>query len=118
MKENKFGLIAGFIFGLLTPFLSALGLVSRYMEMFGRILLYPGILVSQFAVVQTGSDSYSSAISMPLLLLINGIFYGLIGMLLQKHLRKKKYVALIFGGIIALIILVLVLESLLFGLSA
>lgn len=105
LQENKFGIILGFIFGLLSIYLMAFGLFSETAGILGLIFRFPGPLIGNFFVFQTGPSSYSTSISMPIALILNGIFYALIGMLLQHWLKRKLYVSLVFLGIIIVIIL-------------
>jgi hypothetical protein len=112
LKENKFGIIIGFIFGIFSIFLATLGLISGFAGTLGFIFRFPGPLIGQLFLIQTGPNSYSAAVSMPLAIILNAIFYGLVGGYLQKWLKKKKYVIFIFVGIILLFIVGIIIESL------
>ncbi len=111
LRNNKFGIIIGFLFGLLTIPLAALGLVSGIAGLIGLIFRFPGPLIGQLFVYQTAPNTYSSSVAMPVALLLNGVFYALVGGLLQKWLKKKKYVVLIFVGVIVIIILAIIVET-------
>ena len=111
IREYKFGLITGFIFGLITIPLAALGLISGIGGLIGLIFKFPGPLIGQLFVFQTGPNSSSAAIAMPVAFVLNGIFYAFIGGFLQKWLKKKKYVVLVFVGIIVLIIIAIIVET-------
>ena len=110
-KENLFGLIIGFIFGLITIPLAALGLVSGIAGLIGLIFFFPGPLIGQLFVYKTAPNTFSTSIAMPVAFLLNGIFYAFVGGLLQKWLKKKKYVIFIFVGWILFTILLIIIET-------
>ena len=111
IMNYKFGIILGFMFGLITPYLAALGLGSQIGGLLGLILGFPGIVIGNLFVFQVDQNTFSSSIAMPFAMMFNGVLYGLIGWLLQTWLKKKIFVACIFGGIIVLIIIAMIIET-------
>jgi len=110
LRDYKFGIIIGLIFGLLIIPLSVFGLASNVAGLFGLIFNFLGRVIGQLFLIQTGPNSQSASIAMPVAFSLNGIFYALIGGLLQKWLKKKKYVVFVFLGIITAMIIGMIIE--------
>lgn len=110
MKLDRIGgLIAGFIFGLISPFLASFGLISLAAGYIGLIFWFPGPLLIRLVIHNFGSGMFGSA--MVIAMILNAVFYAFIGQFLQKRLKNTRYVVLIFVGIIVLIIVAIVVES-------
>jgi len=105
LLKNKFGIIAGFIFGLVIIPFSALGLASYVMEIAAKILVFPMRLVF-LGGIYSQFGNYTLFVGT----LLNGIFYAFIGFLLHYFLKKKKYVMITFVSIIVLLILLIIIE--------
>ena len=111
IRDYKFGIIVGFIFGIISIFLAVLGLVSSVGGTLGYIFRFPGPLIGKFLVFQTSPNSYNTSLAMPAAIVLNGIFYATIGGLLQKWFKKKKWVVLTFIGVIIIFIFAIIIET-------
>ena len=95
VKFKKFmkkylGFISGFIFGLLAVFMAATGLATRTGEVLSPFLAPVFLLFRNL-----GANNFSNFFQVGILL--NGLFFGLIGFLIQKYLRiknKNEYIAI------------------------
>ena len=112
--KKYLGFITGFIFGLLAVLMAATGLVAGAGT--GKVLaafLAPFFFrpVASW-LVNLGGDK--SIVVFPIAILFNGLFFGLIGFLIQKYLRIKNknesVVVYIFLLIVLLFILALFFE--------
>ncbi len=105
--KNYLGFIAGFFFGLLGVIMAATGLAARTGE-----ILAPFFTPAFFFLRNLGASGLP--ILFPIGILLNGLFFGLIGYLIQKYLRSKNknehIILYIFVAIILLFILALFLE--------
>jgi len=110
IQEYKLGTITGFIFGILSLPLAALGLVSTM-----AFVMIPFALPGAVAV---GIGTIFGLGILPGIL-VNAFFYAYIGFLIQRRLRKKgkneKIVLYIPIAIIGLVVLLILLESVIRG---
>ena len=119
IKENKLGIISGFIFGLFSVVYGTMGLASNVAATIGILLAAPGIFPIRL-IISTGNISASiSSVLMISAFLINGAFYAVIGSLIQNFLRKKGtsewLVIYIFIIVIAVLILSIIVEYIIRG---
>ena len=113
LSKYKVGLIIGFSFGVCSVFFWALGLISVIAGQIGSIFFFPGLSIARFVFLQTDLGLYI----MPLAMVLNGIFYALVGCLLQKWLKKERYVVFVFGGVAALVLIPVIVELVVSDLS-
>ena len=88
--DNKKGLIIGFIFGaFIAPFLAVFGLVISFFEVLRPLLIGPmDILGNLIPNIQTAPNTfYAPAYKWILTLGFNGIFYALVGGIIQSISR-------------------------------
>ena len=119
IKENKLGIISGFIFGLFSVVYGTMGLASNVAATIGILLASPGIFPIRL-IISTGNISAGiSSVLMISAFLINGAFYAVIGSLIQNFLRKKGtsewLVIYIFIIVIAVLILSIIVEHIIRG---
>ena len=119
IKENKLGIISGFIFGLFSVVYGTMGLASNVAATIGILLAAPGIFPIRL-ITSTGNISASiSSVLMISAFLINGVFYAFIGSLIQNFLRRKGtsewLLIYIFIIVIAVLILSIVVEYIIRG---
>jgi hypothetical protein len=88
LLKNRFGIIAGFIFGLVMIPFAVMGLASYAMEVAAKILVFP------MRLVFFSGGGYAIGV------LFNGIFYAFLGFILHYFLKQKKYVLIVFISII------------------
>ncbi|HLG24458.1 MAG TPA: hypothetical protein VI564_06030 [Candidatus Nanoarchaeia archaeon] len=91
-RQNRKGLLIGFIFGaIVAPFLATFGLILPFFEVIRPILIGPmdfmGHLIPN---IQTAPDTfYAPWYKWVLTLGFNGICYALLGGLIQAFTRKS-----------------------------
>lgn len=93
LKNHKKGLILGFIFGaIIAPFLATLGLAIIFFEYLRPILIGPMDFVGGLIPnVQTGPNAYyAPAYKWILTFGANGIFYALIGGIIQYLFQSRR----------------------------
>lgn len=87
LRNNKKGLLLGFVFGaIVAPFLATLGLVVPLMELLRPVFVGPMDLIgSLIPNVQIGPDTYYAPwYKWVLTLGFNGICYAIVGAWIQK----------------------------------
>ena len=92
-KENRKGLIIGFIFGaLIAQILATLGLILPLFEIIRPLLIGPMDLIGNLIPnIQTAPDTfYAPWYKWVLELGFNGICYALIGGLIQRLINSRK----------------------------
>ena len=119
IKENKLGIISGFIFGLFIVVYGTMGLASNVAATIGILLASPGIFPIR-SIISTGNiPAGISSVLMISAFLINGAFYAVIGSLIQNFLRKKGtsewLVICVFIIVIAVLILSIIVEYIIRG---
>ncbi len=120
MFKHKLGIVTGLIFGLIAPYLVALGLISLTIEMmspFITLLMFPFGFFLRFL-----SDSSQSSALFNMAILLNVVLFAFIGFFIQRNLRKRnkneKIVLYIFLAVVALFVLLLIIDGLLGRLGA
>lgn len=91
--KNKKGLILGFIFGaVIAPFLAVFGLVVSFFEMLRPLLIGPMDFVGNLIPnIQTAPNIYYAPTYKWILTLgVNGIFYAIIGGIVQSLIQSLK----------------------------
>lgn len=90
--NNKKGLIIGFIFGLIAPFLAALGLTVSFFEIIRPLLIGPMDFINNLIPsVQISSNIYYVPTYKWILTFgFNSICYSLIGGVIQTIIRLRK----------------------------
>ena len=91
--DNKTGLIIGFIFGaFIAPFLAVFGLVSSFFEVLRPLLIGPMDFIGNLIPnTQTAPNTYyAPAYKWILTLGFNGIFYAILGGIIQSIMRLIK----------------------------
>ena len=81
----------GFLFGFIALFVATLGLISRFIEVtFAPIIYVPRFFALGFLELFGGSAVLPGLLNILTLAIFTGIFYGLIGMLIQYLIKKMK----------------------------
>lgn len=110
IRQYYIGIVSGFIFGILCPFIAIFGLVSFTIE-----FIYPLLFPIEFLFRLITKESWLGGLFFETIL-FNGILFSFIGYLIQKSLRNKKknekIVLYIFIGTIIVTILLMFIEYL------